>query len=357
MTRAAPPDGPTCPVPLPTGDTILLGHGGGGRLTTQLVASVFLPAFANDTLLALEDQANVALDPRGGTLAITTDSFVVRPTFFPGGDIGRLAVCGTVNDLVAVGARPRVLTAAFVLEEGLPIADLRRIAESMRVACVEAGVTIVAGDTKVVDRGKADRVFITTTGVGVVPPERAALSASAVREGDVVIVSGTLGDHGVAVLSVREGLALETDVVSDVAPLGGLVEALFAAGVTVRAMRDPTRGGVACTLHELAERSKVGFEIDERALPIRPAVSAACELLGLDPLAIANEGKLVVVVAAPDADRALAALRAQPRGEDAAIIGRAVRSESAASQVRLRTTASGTRIVPLPSGEQLPRIC
>lgn len=347
--------GVACPVPFSSGEKILLGHGGGGRLTTQLVSSVFLPAFANETLLALEDQAKMSF--AGGTLAMTTDCFVVRPPFFPGGDIGRLAVCGTVNDLVTGGARPRALTAAFVLEEGLPIADLKKIAESMRVACDEAGVSIVAGDTKVVDRGKADRIFITTTGIGMVPPERAALSAAAVKEGDVVIVTGMLGDHGIAVLSVREGLELETDVVSDVAPLGGLVEALFAAGIEVHAMRDPTRGGVASTLHELAERSQVGFEIDERALPIRPAVVAACEILGLDPLAIANEGKLVVIVAASDADRAVAALRASPRGEDSAIVGRAVASDAPASRVRLRTTASGTRIVPLPSGEQLPRIC
>ncbi|HVH42498.1 MAG TPA: hydrogenase expression/formation protein HypE [Labilithrix sp.] len=342
-----------CPVPLPSGETILMGHGGGGRMSAELLTSVFLPAFENDTLLALEDQARLAVG--GGTIALTTDAFVVRPLFFPGGDIGRLSVSGTINDLVVGGARPIALTAAFVLEEGLAIADLRRVVASMRAACDEARVRLVAGDTKVVDRGKGDGIYLTTTGVGVVPPGREALSVSAARPGDAIVVSGTLGDHGVAILSVREGLDFETTIVSDVAPLGSLVEHLLASGVTVRAMRDPTRGGLATTLHEIADRSQVGIVIDEDAIPVAPEVRAACEILGLEPLNVANEGKVVVVVDSSDADRAVSTLREHPRGQRAAVVGRVTAEHPRV--VRMRTTVGGERVVAMPAGQQLPRIC
>ncbi len=340
-----------CPAPVTSDDTIVMGHGGGGRMTADLLASVFLPAFANEILLDLEDQAKVPIS--SGTLAMTTDAFVVRPLFFPGGDIGRLAVCGTVNDLVVGGARPLYLTAAFVIEEGLSIAELRRVAASMSAACAEAGIMLVAGDTKVVDRGKGDKLFVTTTGVGVVPAGR-ALSVAMAKPGDAVLVSGTLGDHGMAVLSLREGLELETTLASDVAPLGGLVEALLATGVKVRAMRDPTRGGLSSTLHEIAERSGVGMRLDEAKIPVKREVQAACDLLGLDPIHVANEGKLVAIVAEPDADRALAAMRAHPLGRDAAIVGRVT---SDVRRVVMRTAIGGERVVTMLAGEQLPRIC
>jgi len=343
----------TCPVPAPSTDTIVMAHGGGGRMTAELLSSVFLPAFANDVLLAMEDQATV--DVEGGRVAITTDAFVVRPIFFPGGDIGKLAVAGTVNDLVAGGARPLFLTAAFVLEEGLAIEKLRRVVTSMQRTCDEAGVILVAGDTKVVDRGKGDEIYVTTTGVGVVPPARAGLSCGAARAGDVVLVSGMLGDHGIAVLSTREGLEVDTALESDCAPLGGLVETLLGANLAVRCMRDPTRGGLASALHEIAGRSGIGVVLDEEAIPVRPAVRAVCEVLGLDPLYVANEGKLAVIVAAEDAPAALAAIRSHPLGRDAAIVGRV--TEEHPRIVRLRTRVGGERVVPLLAGEQLPRIC
>jgi hydrogenase expression/formation protein HypE len=330
-----------------------MAHGGGGRMSAELLSSVFLPVFANDVLLALEDQAT--FDLGGGRLAMTTDAFVVRPLFFPGGDIGRLSVCGTVNDLVAGGAHPAYVTAAFVLEEGLAIDELRRIVVSMQRACEEAGVTLVAGDTKVVDRGKGDKVYITTTGLGVVPEGRRMLSAGAARAGDAIIVSGTLGDHGIAVMSVREGLELETALESDVTPLGGLVETLLHETHLVRCMRDPTRGGLASVLHEIAARSNVGMSIQETALPVRPEVRAACEILGLDPLYVANEGKMVIIIAPEEADAAVRSLRSHPLGANAAIIGNV--TADSPRMVRIETAVGGTRLVPLLSGEQLPRIC
>jgi hydrogenase expression/formation protein HypE len=342
-----------CPAPARHDDTIVMAHGGGGRMTAHLLSSVFLPVFANDVLLAMEDQATVEVG--NARVAITTDAFVVRPIFFPGGDIGRLAVSGTVNDLVVGGARPLFLTAAFVLEEGLAIEDLRRVVESMQRACQEAGITLVAGDTKVVDRGKGDAIYISTTGVGVVPASRAGLSASAARPGDVVIVSGTLGDHGIAVLAQRDGLEVETDLRSDVAPLGALVERLLSGEPRVRCMRDPTRGGLATTVIEIAARSNVGMVLDEEALPVRPEVRSICELLGLDPVYVANEGKLVAIVDPADAPEALAALRSHPLGRDAAVVGRV--TDEHPRVVRLRTRVGGERVVPLLSGEQLPRIC
>src|SRR4051794_6075193 len=287
-----------CPVPRSRYEQILLGHGSGGQLTADLIGRLFLPAFGNDVLGALEDQATLELGGGIGTrmprLAFTTDSFVVQPLFFPGGDIGRLAVHGTVNDLAVGGALPLFLSAAFILEEGLPLSDLERIVASMRQACDEAGVALVTGDTKVVDRGKGDGVYITTSGIGLVPEGR-CLSIHAARPGDKILVSGTIGDHGIAIMSVREGLEFETVLESDTAPLTSLAEAILKSCPSTRSMRDPTRGGVSSALNELAAASKVGVKIDEASVPVRNDVRGACEMLGLDPLYVANEGKLIAV--------------------------------------------------------------
>jgi hydrogenase expression/formation protein HypE len=344
----------SCPVPESRYDHILLGHGGGGQLTADLIRRVFLPAFANETLSALEDQATLPNDASGSRLAVTTDAFVVRPLFFPGGDIGRLAVHGTVNDLAVGGARPLFLTAAFILEEGLPLADLERIVTSMRDACRDAGMTLVAGDTKVVDRGKGDGVFITTTGIGRVPDGR-NLSIHSARPGDALLLSGTVGDHGIAIMSVREGLEFETVLESDTAPLHELTEAILAAGPGTRCMRDPTRGGLASALNELAAASGVGVTIDETAVPLRPEVRAACEILGFDPLHVANEGKLIAVVPAAEAARVLDAMRSHPLGRAAARIGTIVPERP--GTVVLRTRIGSERTLLMLSGEQLPRIC
>jgi hydrogenase expression/formation protein HypE len=286
---------------------------------------------------------------------MTTDAYVVSPIFFPGGDIGSLAVNGTINDIAMAGARPLYLSASFVLEEGFPLADLRRIAVSMAEAARAAGAPIITGDTKVVERGKADKVFVATAGVGVAP-SGLNLSSDAARPGDVVILSGTIGDHGVAVMSKRENLEFETEIRSDSAALHGLVaEMVAAAGPSLRVMRDPTRGGIAATLNELAHRSNVGFSIEEEAIPVRAEVAAACEFLGLDPLNVANEGKLIAIAAPEGADALLAAMRAHPLGVDAAIIGRAVEDDNCF--VEMRTAFGGGRIVDWLAGEQLPRIC
>lgn len=343
----------SCPAPAPSADTVLMAHGSGGKLGQDLIRRVFISVFDDPILSALEDQATVEWAPEG-RFAMTTDAFVIDPVFFPGGDIGKLAVCGTVNDLVVGGAIPRYLSAAFILEEGLAIADLEKIATSMKRTADEVGLRIVTGDTKVVGRGKADRVFITTTGVGVVPAGR-TLSAGAVRPGDAVLVSGTVGDHGIAIMSVREGIAFETALESDCAPLGSLVEAVFESGVHVRCMRDPTRGGVSAVLHEIGASSRVGFSIDEARIPVRDDVAGACEMLGLDPLYVANEGKLVLIVNGEDGPRALEAMKAHPLGRDAAIIGQATAEHP--KMVVVRSLVGGQRIAPLPLGEQLPRIC
>jgi len=330
-----------------------LSHGSGGRAMAQLIAGIFYEAFANDWLRQGNDQA--AFDVEGGRMVMSTDSYVVSPLFFPGGDIGSLAVHGTINDIAMAGARPLHLSASFIIEEGFALADLQRIASSMGEASRAAGVPIVTGDTKVVERGKADGVFITTTGVGIVPAGL-DLSGDRARPGDVVILSGTIGDHGVAVMSKRQNLDFETQIVSDSASLHGLVADLVAAaGPSLRAMRDPTRGGLAATLNELAHQSGVGFRIDEEAVPVRPEVAAACELLGLDPLHVANEGKLIAIVAPEGAAAALAAIKAHPLGRDAAIIGEAIADE--ARFVQMVTAFGGGRIVDWLSGEQLPRIC
>jgi len=342
----------TCPAPIARHATVQLAHGGGGRLSQRLVEELFLPAFANPALAALHDGA--LLEVAGARLAFSTDSYVVRPLFFPGGDIGSLAVHGTVNDLSMCGARPLALSAGFILEEGFPMADLERVVASMREAAAAAEVAIVTGDTKVVDRGKGDGVYINTAGIGLVPPG-ITIDPRRAAPGDVVLVSGTLADHGIAVLSVREGLRFETALTSDSAPLHGLVAAVLAAGADVHVLRDPTRGGVASALNEIAAAAGVGIELDEARLPVREAVRGACELLGFDPLYVANEGKLIAIVAPEQAEPALQALRAHPLGREAAIIGRV--SAERPGRVVLRTTLGTRRLLDMLAGEQLPRIC
>ncbi len=348
----------TCPVPKSQYDRILLGHGSGGSLTGELIHRIFVPGFNNKVLSALEDQATLSINGHAGTtptkLAFTTDSFVVRPIFFPGGDIGRLAVHGTVNDLAVGGATPMFLSAAFILEEGLPLEDLKRIVTSMREACDEAGVTLVTGDTKVVDRGKGDQIFITTSGIGIVPEGR-SLSISSARPGDRIIVSGTIGDHGIAIMSVREGIEFETVLESDSASLADLTRVMLDACPTIRCMRDPTRGGLSSALNELADASKVGVRLNESALPLRPEVRGACEMLGLDPLYVANEGKLIAVVPADAADRLLTVMRGHPLGRNSALIAEVV--DEHPGMVIQKTLIGGERVVTLLTGEQLPRIC
>ncbi|HEX4884827.1 MAG TPA: hydrogenase expression/formation protein HypE [Casimicrobiaceae bacterium] len=327
-------------------------HGSGGRAMAQLVDELFARAFDNEWLRQGNDGALLAPPP--GRLVMATDSHVVSPLFFPGGDIGCLAVHGTVNDVAVMGATPLYLAAGFVLEEGFPLADLKRIVESMAAAAREAGVPIVTGDTKVVEQGKGDGVFVTTTGVGVV---RAGVDVRGdrARPGDRVLVSGTLGDHGVAIMSLRENLTFETTIASDTAALHGLVGAVLDAVPDMHVLRDPTRGGLATTLNEIARQSGCGIVLDEAAIPLRPQVAAACEFLGLDPLYVANEGKVVAICAAEDAERALAALRSHPLGADAAIVGEAI--EDPHHFVQMDTKFGGRRVVDWLAGEQLPRIC
>jgi hydrogenase expression/formation protein HypE len=336
-----------------TDEIITLAHGAGGKSSAALVDAVFLEAFTNDALAPLADAARLDV-PGGDRLAFSTDSFVVRPRFFPGGSIGHLAVHGTVNDVAMLGAQPRWLSAAFVIEEGFAVAELRDIVADMAEAASEAGVAIVSGDTKVVDRGAADGLYITTAGVGVIP-DGCALGPEQVRPGDVVIVSGTIGDHGMAVMLARGDLDLEADIRSDTAPLGDLVAALLTAAPSTRWMRDPTRGGLGTVCNELAKATNLAVVLDEALLPIDPAVSAACDLLGIDPLYVANEGKLVAIVAPEEADAAVAALRGARYGADAAVVGE-VHAEPEAIVVLL-TTFGGTRIVDMLVGDPLPRIC
>ncbi|HXE54334.1 MAG TPA: hydrogenase expression/formation protein HypE [Tepidisphaeraceae bacterium] len=349
----------TCPAPQSRYDQILLGHGSGGGLTAELIHKLFVPGFDNEALAALEDQATVRIHghnngAKGSRVAFTTDSFVVRPLFFPGGDIGKLAVFGTVNDLAVGGATPLFLSAAFILEEGLAIADLKRIVSSMHEACNQGGVKLVTGDTKVVDRGKGDQVFITTSGIGSVP-EGCNLSIRNAQPGDKILVSGTLGDHGIAIMSVREGIEFETVLESDCAPLSDLTRTMLEACPGIRCMRDPTRGGLSSALNELADASRVGVRLAESAIPLRPEVKAACEILGLDVLYVANEGKLVAAVPPEEAERCLAVMRKHPLGQNAAIVGEVV--EDHPGMVVLKSLVGGERVVTLLAGEQLPRIC
>ncbi|MGD0719995.1 MAG: hydrogenase expression/formation protein HypE [Roseiarcus sp.] len=337
--------------------TVTLAHGGGGKAMKDLIDDVFIDAFGAGAPAPLEDQARfdlAELASHGDRLAFTTDSFVVDPLFFPGGDIGRLAVCGTVNDLAVGGARPLYLSCAAIVEEGVSVALLRQVADSMATTAREAGVGIVTGDTKVVPRGACDRLFLTTTGIGVIR-QGLTLGAHLARPGDVVLVNGLLGDHGAAILCARGDMALETPIQSDCAALHGLVAQMVAAAPGIRCLRDATRGGVATVLNELAEASGVEIEIDEAATPIREEVKAFCEILGLDPLYLANEGKLVAVAPADEAAALLAAMRAHPLGPRAGVIGR-VRS-GAAGHVTMRTVFGGRRVVDMLVGEQLPRIC
>lgn len=337
--------------------TVTLAHGGGGKAMKDLIDDVFVSAFVTAAPQALEDQARfdlAALANLGDRLAFTTDSFVVEPLFFPGGDIGKLAVFGTVNDLAVGGARPLYLSCAVVIEEGVKIDELRRVARSMAEAAQCAGVTIVTGDTKVVQRGACDKLFITTTGLGVIPPG-VDLAIGRLRVGDRILVNGLLGDHGAAILAARGDLALETEIESDCAPLNGLIDALLAAAPGTRAIRDATRGGIATVLNEMAEASGLAIEIDEAATPLREEVRGFCELLGLDPLYLANEGKIVVAVPVEETEAALTAMRSHPLGAGAAVIGRA--DAGRAGRVTMQTVFGGKRIVDMLVGEQLPRIC
>jgi hydrogenase expression/formation protein HypE len=342
-----------CPTGIPTAACVTLAHGGGGAATQDLVEGIFLRAFASPLLDRRQDAAVLDVAAADGRLAVTTDAFVVRPRFFPGGSLGELAVHGTVNDLAMQGATPRWLTAGFILEEGLPLAELTAIVERMAAAARAAGVVIAAGDTKVVERGHGDGLYVITTGIGIVPPE--VRLGEPLEPGDAVLVSGPIGDHGMAIMSVREGLEFEAAIESDTAPLHGLVASLLAACPSVRLLRDPTRGGVAASLNEMAALAGAGIEIDETAVPVRPVVAAACEILGLDPLQVANEGRLLAIVPAAMAPVALAALRAHEHGRGATQLGRIVAAHPGV--VVMRTAIGGTRVVPLPIGEQLPRIC
>ena len=342
----------TCPIPPLTTDRVLLSHGGGGRMSRRLIRDVFRKHFTSSELARDHDGAYLRLGDR--LLAFTTDGYVVSPPFFPGGDIGSLAVHGTVNDLAACGAKARWMSAGFILEEGFPLADLERIVASMASAAAAAGVELVTGDTKVVERGKGDGIFITTTGVGEVLAEPPPDPAS-VRPGDVVILSGPIGMHGMAILSLREGLSFESELVSDSAPLGALVESVYAAGLRPRCLRDATRGGVAATLSEIAQASRTGILLDEEAVPVPELVRGACEILGLDPLHVANEGKMLFIVSGDDEAAVLEVVRRHPLAREAVTIGRVVAEEPGC--VLVHTALGSTFVLDIPAGEELPRIC
>ncbi len=352
MSDAANMDGFSCPLPILEHDTVQLAHGAGGSLSADLIDKMIVPRFSNTVLDALEDQAVLTLP--AGRVAFSTDTFVVSPLFFPGGDIGDLAINGTVNDVAMSGAEVIALSVGLVLEEGLPMADLHRVLCSMEAAAKKAGVKIVTGDTKVVGKGQGDGIYINTSGIGVVP-EGLNLTASALQPGDRIILSGTLADHGMAVMTVREGLSFQSAVESDSAPLNGLVKAVLEACPNVRTFRDPTRGGAATTLNEFAQSSKVGIKLDETVIPVRPDVRGACEILGIDPLYVANEGKLICAVPAGEADAVLAAMQAHEFGADAVVIGEVVAEHPGI--VAMRGALGAERIVDRPVGLQLPRIC
>ena len=347
-------EGPVCPRPFHHMEKIVLGHGSGGRMTRDLVEKIFLPLLSSPPLLAGNDFATLPQVKNGSMLAVSTDCHVVSPLFFPGGDIGRLSVCGTVNDVAMSGAQPYYITAGFILEEGLPVSTLVRILESMKAAAEEAGIQIVAGDTKVVEKGKADGVFIITSGVGLIHRSQ-KISGDQAKPGDVVLISGTIGDHGIAVLSERGDLGFSAQVLSDVAPLNHLIQAILQTAPNTHVLRDPTRGGLATTLNEIALQSQIGIRLEERLIPINPAVRAACEMLGFDPLYIANEGKVIVIVPAEEADQVIQVMSSHPYGKNAARIG--VVHELPVGRVLLQTTIGATRILDILEGEMLPRIC
>ncbi|NTW55800.1 MAG: hydrogenase expression/formation protein HypE [Chlorobiaceae bacterium] len=343
---------PACPLPIQQHETVQMAHGAGGRLSQALMQRIFMPHLSNAFLDQLDDQAK--FDIPAGRAAFTTDTYVVSPVFFPGGNIGELAVNGTVNDLAVGGARPLYLSAGFVLEEGLPLQELEIIVRSMAEAARKAGVLIVTGDTKVVGRGQCDKLFINTSGIGIVRKD-VSVSCRNLRHGDSIILSGSVGDHGMAIMTTREGLSFQSGITSDSAPLNAMIEAVLEAVPTVHAMRDPTRGGVAATLNELAVSSYAGIEIHEGTVPVRDDVRGACELLGIDPFHVANEGKLVLSVAAADAPKVLEVMRAFDCGREAAVIGSVVADHP--GMVVMRTAFGSRRVIDLPLGEQLPRIC
>lgn len=342
-----------CPLPIGQYERVLMAHGGGGQLMQQLLDRLVQPAFDNPYLAARHDSA--VFESGGQRFAFTTDSYVVKPLFFPGGDIGKLAVCGTLNDLAMAGARPLFLSAALIIEEGFPVDALRRVLESMAAAARAAGVFIVTGDTKVVERGRGDGLYINTAGIGRLDPGTPAIQPAAARPGDVILVNGDIGRHGIAIMAQREGLALETTLESDCADLSGLVGRLLDAGVNLHVLRDLTRGGLASALIEIAEVAGVGMALEENAIPVREAVQGVCEILGFDPLHVANEGRMALVLPESQADAALAVLRGHPLGEGAALIGRLL--DGPTGQVRIRTPFGTERLLLRLSGEQLPRIC
>lgn len=346
-------EGAACPLPLVHNERVVLGHGSGGKMSYDLIRHVFLPAFDNPILRAGNDAGIVQPNPCT-QLAISTDSHVVWPLFFPGGDIGRLAVCGTVNDISMMGAVPLYLTAGFILEEGLDFSILHRVIASMQTAAAEAGVQIIAGDTKVVQKGKADGLYINTTGVGLVVPG-VEIGGAQARPGDLVIISGTIGDHGIAVLVARGELGFDAEVKSDIAPLNHLISSVLEASDQIHVLRDPTRGGLATSLNEIAHQSQVCIHIYENSIPVKPEVLAICELLGFDPLYIANEGKAIVIVGQKDAERVLMTMRNHSLGRDAAIIGEVTQAPQ--GRVLMKTAIGSTRVVEMLAGEMLPRIC
>ena len=358
MSNSIPPmEGPVCPVPLIHKDQIVMGHGSGGKMSQDLIRDVFLSEFNYPPVQAGNDFASTLLPEDAnlkGKLSISTDAHIVTPLFFPGGDIGRLAISGTVNDMSMSGAIPLYLTASFIIEEGLDIQILHDVASSMRSSADESGVQIVAGDTKVAEKGQVDKLFITTSGIGWIPDGIDIHGANA-QVGDVVIVSGTIGDHGIAVLSARGDLGFQASIESDVAPLNHLIHEIIRAAPNVHVLRDPTRGGLATTLNEIARQSQVGITIDHVSVPVRPAVQSACEMLGFDPLYVANEGKLIVILPEEEAKNAISAMQNTPYGKEAAIIGKIVPEPT--GRVLLRTLIGGTRVLDVLSGEMLPRIC
>lgn len=342
----------SCPIPIHSQSNVLLGHGSGGKLSADLIRNVFLPAFNNPFLEKMNDSAMLPFN--GGELAFTTDSFVVDPVFFPGGNIGSLAIHGTVNDLAVAGARPLYISAAFILEEGFPLADLKSIVASMQQACEESRVILVTGDTKVVDKGKGDSIFITTSGIGMMENKH-HISVDGAKPGDKIILNGAIGNHGIAILSVREGIEFETELKSDSASLVAPILEILKVSSNIHCLRDLTRGGLSSTLNEIAQASKVGIELEETSIPMKDQVRGACELLGLDPMCVANEGKFVAVVAGQDAGKVLGQLQKNPLGRDAAIIGEVVADHP--EIVLMRSPIGGKRVVQMLAGEQLPRIC